>query len=174
MKEHVCALREGNEAAFAYIYNAFVGKVYNFTTLYITDFVEIEDVVQEVFIKLWEMRSAIDENRSIEGLLFIITRNLIFNQSRKSFNEAVFKETLLNTVYEPYYTDNSVEVNDLKKYIEQLIQRLPPRQQEVFRMSRNEGLSHKEIAERLSISEKGVERHISLAVKFLKKKNFSS
>ena len=108
MKEHVCALREGNEAAFAYIYNAFVGKVYNFTTLYITDFVEIEDVVQEVFIKLWEMRSAIDENRSIEGLLFIITRNLIFNQSRKSFNEAVFKETLLNTVYEPYYTDNSV------------------------------------------------------------------
>ncbi len=167
--EKICALKEGDKTAFAEIYNLFVGKVYNFTRLYIKDSAEIEDIVQEVFIKLWEMRHDIDEEKNMDGLLFIITRNLIFNYSRKSFNEVVFKEMFLSVAAEPYSTDDHVEANDLKQYIDKLVSQLPPRQQTAFRMSRTLGMSNKQIAEKLNISEKGVERHISLAIKFLKK-----
>ena len=65
-----------------------------FTSLYINNPFEREEVVQQVFIRLWEKRESIDESVDLDGYLFIITRNMIFNRSRRSFNEKAYKEAM--------------------------------------------------------------------------------
>ena len=144
-------------------------QVYNFSRLYLTTREAAEEVVQEVFVKVWESREFIREDDNFKGLLFIITRNLIFNQSRKNFNENFYKMTMLAAMEQSYDMEAEIDAKNLKEYIDQLIEELPPQRKLIFTLSRNEHLSHKEIAERLAISEKTVENQISAAIRFLRK-----
>ena len=164
-KELIVSLKLGDEAAFTALYRMYWPKVHNFSRLYLSSMAEVEEVVQEVFVKLWEARIFLKENESFKGFLFIITRNIIFNQFRKSFNENAYKTTILSSAEVEYDIEDEMDAADLQAYIKKLISR----QQEVFHLSREEHLSYKEIATRLSISEKTVERHINEALKFLRK-----
>ena len=133
------------------------------------DFSEAEDIVQEVFVKVWESRSLLREDDNFKGFLFVITRNLVFNQFRRSFNENAYKLTVLRSIMPYYNLEEELTAADLQEFIEKMVKELPPRQQEVFNLSRNAHLTYKEISIRLNISEKTVERHINEALKFLKK-----
>ena len=165
----VLQLKEGNENAFTTLYETYWAKVYNFSRLYLTSSTEIEEVVQDVFVKVWEARIFIKENENFKGFLFIITRNIIFNQFRKSFNENAYKLAVLKSASVSYSIEEEMVASDLHIYINKLIEELPPRQQEVFKLSREKHLSYREIAQQLDISEKTVERHINEALKFLRK-----
>lgn len=77
----ILALKNGSEEAFTSLYHKYCDKVYKFCRLYYTNDSTTEEVVQEVFIKLWDIRSYVNENENLEGLLFIITRNMIFSNS---------------------------------------------------------------------------------------------
>lgn len=169
MRNNIQLLKQGNQTVFKCIYDKYWKKVYHFAQLYLTDTFEIEETVQEVFIKLWEHKSMLDENEDLDGLLFIITRNRIFNQARKSLNETAFKNTLEQVEEKYCEIENQMVAEDLNRYINMLVQQLPPRQKETFILSRKRRLSNKEIAERLSISESGVKRNIHEALKFLRK-----
>ena len=158
-KELIRRFKNGDEDAFSFLYKHYWEKVYGFTRLYLVSSEDIAEVVQEVFIKLWEARH----------LLFIITRNMIFNYSRKKLNYSFLKVTVLQAMEQEYEEENKLELSDLKKYLSVLISQLPPRQQEIFRMSREQNLTYKQIAEQLSISEKTVEYHMGLALKYLRK-----
>lgn len=170
-KELILSLKHGNEVAFTALYKIYWPKIYNFAHLYISSTAEVEEIVQEVFVKLWESRELINEEENFAGFLFIITRNIVFHQYRKSFNDKAYRETvLLAANSDTYYgIEDELCASDLKECINQLVSELPPRQQEVFRMSRIEHMSYREISTRLSISEKTVEHHISEALKFLRK-----
>ena len=169
-KELIVSLKLGDEAAFTALYRMYWPKVHNFSRLYLSSMAEVEEVVQEVFVKLWEATYLLErESESFKGFLFIITRNIIFNQFRKSFNENAYKTTILSSAEVEYDIEDEMDAADLQAYIKKLISELTPRQQEVFHLSREEHLSYKEIANRLSISEKTVERHINEALKFLRK-----
>lgn len=165
----ILRLKDGDKDAFELLYNLYWQKVYNFTRLYITHPIEVEEVLQEVFVKLWEVHALIDETKNFEGFLFIITRNLIFNCSRRSFYEDNFQLTLLEAVEESYNVEDELAASELRSYLDSLLEMLSPRQREVFHLSREEHLTYKEIAIRLQISEKTVEHHISYVLKFLKK-----
>lgn len=164
----VIRLKQGDKAAFTALYDQYWRKVHGFVLLYLSSSVEAEEVVQDVFIKLWNIRSFVDEDRNFKGLLFIVTRNIIFNRSRRTFSDSFFKMTALSAVEDSYEIENEFIATDLKQYIDKLVGELSPRQQEVFRLSRDEQLSYREIAERLNLSERTVERHIYDALKYLK------
>lgn len=168
-KELVISLKNGDERAFTALYKLYWSKVYNFSRLYLSSIAEVEEIVQQVFVKVWETRDFLREDEHFKGYLFIITRNLIFNQFRKSFNEKAYRLTVLEASLESYNIEDELNAADLKEFIQRLVCELPPRQQEVFKMSRDAHLTYKEIASRLNISEKTVERHINEAIKFLKK-----
>lgn len=163
------SLKHGNREAFAALYKQYWSQVYNFSRLYLTTREAAEEVVQEVFIKVWESRALIRETDNFKGFLFIITRNLIFNQSRKNFNEDFYKMTVLAALEETYDIDEEIDAKNLGEYIDQLIGELPPQRRLIFTLSRKEYKSYKEIAEQLNISEKTVERQINEAIKFLRK-----
>lgn len=165
----ITKLKQGDEDAFTFLYNQYWRKVYRFSEIYLTDIDEIKEVVQEVFIKLWESREQINEGKNIDGLIFIITRNMIFDHFRKSMNKITIKLTALEVAEKIAIPGEDFETKDLLEHIWKLVSVLPPRQQEVFIMSRRKQMTNKEIAEQLSITEKAVERNLYLALKFIKK-----
>lgn len=111
-------IKQGNSKAFKTIFEQYWNIVYRFTSLYLTDNYEKEEITQQVFIKLWEKRNLLDEEKDLDGLLFIITRNLIFNHIRKSINEEKLAETLRLAEEASNETEKDIEADDLKKYIE--------------------------------------------------------
>ena len=184
MKETIILekVKVGDASAFSLLYDLYWLKVYNFARLYITSSSAISEVVQDVFVKLWESREFLDVTKNFDGFLFMITRNIIFNYSRRYFNELNFKMTVLKGIENSYDIEEELELAkaegesveeeldaaDLKNYIDKLISQLPARRQQIFRMSREEHLSNREIAERCAVSEKAIERQITLALKFIK------
>ena len=171
MKERqiIKSLKEGDREAFSMLYKQYWEKVYHFCGLYLNNRDVAEDVVQEVFIKVWESREFIREDDNFKGLLFVITRNLIFNQHRKNVNEDFYKMTVLSAMDTSYDLEEEITAYNLGEYIDHLIEELPERRRVIFNLSRKEHKSYKEIAFQLNISEKTVENQISEALKFLKK-----
>lgn len=169
-RDTLCQLRKGDKSAFEFLYKHYWAKVFNFTKLYVNSVADAEEIVHDVFLKLWENRMLVNEDKNFEGFLFIVTRNLIFNRARKSFNDSFYNITAIEAAEDSYSIEEELEASELSKYIETLILQLSPRCQEVFRLSREQGLTYKEIAERLGLSERTVEHHISDALKFMKKK----
>lgn len=161
-------VKVGDTTAFELLYHHYWMKVYDFAQLYIITSSEVSEVVQDVFVKVWESRELLDTAKNFDGLLFMITRNIIFNYSRKHFNELNFKLTVLKGIEESYDIEGELEAADLKVYIDKLVSQLPPQRQRIFRMSREQHLSNREIAEQCAVSEKAVERQITLALKFIK------
>lgn len=168
-KELIQKFKEGDEKAFSSIYKLYWEKVYNFSHLYLVSSEDVAEIVQEIFIKLWETRHLVDEEQSFEGFLFIVTRNQIFNYSRKQLNYSFLKMTVLESIEKSYEEEDKLEISDLKQYLSVLISQLPKRQQEIFRLSREQHMTYKQIAEELSISEKTVEYHMTAALKYLRK-----
>lgn len=174
-KELVLALKGGEHQAFIHLYNEYWEQVYDFSRLYVNTVADTEEIVQDVFVKLWESKHLLKENENIKGFLFIVTRNLIFNRTKKRINDNLFKISVLSAFgNENYCNSSSVEedycASQLNIFINRLINSLPEQQKRCFLLSREEDLSYKEIAERLGISPKTVEIHMSKALKFLKDK----
>ena len=169
-QELLLLLKKGDKDAFTALYNKYWNQVYNFCRLYLISKEDAEEVVQEVFTKLWTSRDMIIEDANFKGLLFIITRNLIFNQHRKRVNENYYKVSVLSALENSSYNlENEIEAKDLSQYIDILIEEMPSKRRLIFNLSRKEHKSYKEIAEMLGISEKTVERHIYDSIKYLKK-----
>ena len=167
--ELILLLKQSSKEAFTTLYKKYWKQVYNFSRLYLTSQSVAEEVVQEVFIKVWESRDFLREEENFKGLLFIITRNLIFNIHRKNVNEDFYKITVLSAMESSYDIEEELEAKNLSEYIDLLIAELPPRRREIFNLSRKENKAYKEIALLLNISEKTVENQISEALKYLRK-----
>jgi len=168
-RTYIIALRQGSKEAFTALYNCYWNQVYNFSKLYLIRKETAEELVQEVFTKVWEAREFINENENFKGLLFIITRNLIFNKYRKQLNEDFYKLSVLSAIETAYDIEEEIDAKNLSEYIDMLVDEMPPRRKEIFLLSRREHKSYKEIAEQLNISEKTVENQISEALKYLRK-----
>lgn len=167
-REILTEVKAGNTTVFKHLYDCYWLKVFNFSKLYITSSSAVSEVVQDVFVKVWEMRETFDETKSLDGYLFIITRNTIFNYSRKHFNELAFKMTALRGIENSCNFEEELIAADLKEYIEKLIEQLPPQRRRIFKMSREQHLTNRQIAERCNVTEKAIERQMTLALKYLK------
>lgn len=120
MIDIICQIKQGNSKAFKTIFDRYWSIVYRFTGLYLMDNYEKEKITQQVFIKLWEKRELLDEEKDLDGLLFIITRNLIFNHIRKSINEEKLTETLQLATEASSEIESGIEAEDLKNTLTNL------------------------------------------------------
>lgn len=141
---------------------------FRFSRLYLKNDEDAEDVVQEVFIRLWQIHERIHPDGNFSGLLFIITRNLIFNRFHKQIDPLSFKVSVLAALESSDDIESEVSARDLAEYIDRLIDLMPARQRQVFNMSRREHKSYREIAEELNLSQKTVEAHMHEALRFLR------
>jgi RNA polymerase sigma-70 factor (ECF subfamily) len=164
-------LLQGDRKAFEAVYHRYGGQVFHFFLGMIHDRSAAEDLTQDVFLKIWEKHGVIDPNGHFEAYLFTIARHLLIKESEKRLQNECLKDALRERSIE---ADNSmemeIEAESLRVHIHNYIDQLPPVGKQVFLLSCVHHISHKEIAQRLSIAEKTVETHLYRARQFLRSK----
>lgn len=154
---------EGSETAFSQLFHSFHHQLGDYI-FYLTKSLPLaEEIVQDVFMKIWEKREQLETVNNFGAYLFTISKNQAFNVLRQQAREAVKLQKLASHVT----SEQEVLEPDMEKYfilIDTAVSQLPAQQQKVWLLSRQEGLKHEEIATRLSLSRETVKRHISLAL----------
>jgi RNA polymerase sigma-70 factor (ECF subfamily) len=161
-------LSQGSEPAFTELYNRYKNNVYA-TALKITKSkILAEEVVQDVFLKIWQNQENLAEITNFENYLFIISRNHIFDMIKKIARETTLAVDVnyKNTASED--TDTAIKDDQYNIILNQIIDQLPPQQQKIYKMARWEGLSHQKIGENLGISTETVKKHMAQALKFVR------
>lgn len=167
--EHIISFREGSENTFREIYQYFGPKVYRFAFSFLKEKQQSEEIVQETLIVLWENRQSFDESKALEPYLFTIAKRLVLDQLRKTLSTKSLRERLLVAMSEQHNeTEEQIIFSDMLVFAEKAINELPKQQQVVFKLSRIEGLSYDEIAERLNLSRNTVKNHLVVAAKRLR------
>ncbi len=170
-KQELIALKNGSCQAFEAIYKRYAGKLYNFMmTLSHGDRYMAEEIVQSVFIKLWEVHRELDPEKSILAFLSVIAKNMLMNKYQRQTMEYLYQEFVLNE--EPAcdtLVEKELDAKWLEQFIDELIEQLPPSRKKIFILSRKNDLSTKQIAEIMQISVSTVETQLWLAVKFIRK-----
>ena len=168
-KSFILRLIKGDKLAFNHIFNACNQKLYFFALGYLKSEKDAEEVVQETFLKIWERKEYIDPELSFQAYLFKIAFNFIQKRLIKKMNDEELKHNLAEELVQfDSQTSNMVNYHFLLQHINQLIDKLPPRQKEIVELRKLQGYSTKEISEQLSLAVKTVEAHLTAALKFLK------
>lgn len=168
-KELAVLLTKNDETAFREFYFRYKDKLWHYAFSFLKSKEESDDIVQEIFIRFWELRNFIDTKLSVSSLLYTMVRNRVLNHFRDMDIELQLKRALL--LKHPV-NDDSTEANliftEYQKILTEAIEHLPTQRKRIFNLSRMENKSHKEIAALLGISVSTVQEHISEALKFIK------
>ncbi|MEI3797691.1 MULTISPECIES: RNA polymerase sigma factor [Chitinophaga] len=154
----------GDETAYRQVFNSHWNQVYQVALSFLKTPGEAKDAVQTVFIKLWEKRHKLPEVDNFDAWLFIVARNTIVNilHQQASFVDVHQVE---DTVPENYLTpDSLLEYKQTASLIQDAIAQLPPQQSLIFRLSREQGLTHPQIARELNIAPATVKSHMVRAL----------
>ena len=164
-------LSKDNELSLEELFSYYYPRLYDFSKSFLKLEQGIDDILQEVFIRIWHKRKNIKDPATFNSYIFTITRNLLLNELRSRLNHKNLKDEIQKfSTAQEYSGIEQHDYNELKNKVDKVMGELPGRQKEIFILSRSEGLSHKEIANKLQITTKTVEYHISLAIKSLKAK----
>ena len=165
----IARLRQGDVDSFDTLFLNYSNKLFWFVYGYLKSKEEAEEIVQDVFLKVWDQRHGLDEKRSFSSYLFTIAKNQVFNVLRKKVSEKKYLTFQLNTAEAAHNpVEKELRFREIEKISNEAIEKLPPRRKMVFLLSRDKGMSYQEIANHLGVSIKTVENHMSLALKFLK------
>jgi RNA polymerase sigma-70 factor (ECF subfamily) len=163
------ALKKGNEDAFELLFKKYSGRLYYVAFKYLNDREETLEIVQEVFYKVWLNHQNIRPELPFIPYLSRIAKNLIINQSKRKLIENAFLLQLENNNNDGTgQTENQVIFSEISSLVEKFVNEFPEKRKEIFILSRKKGLTNKEIAVRLNISESTVENHINSALKYLR------
>lgn len=161
-------LSQGSEVAFAQFYNQHRAKIYGVALKLLKSKELAEETVQEVFLKIWLKRKELYKINQIDGYLYMIARNHIFDQLKIAAVEAETRNQLPIYLSHENKTDHLVREKQYKKLLDDLINHLPPQQKTVYQLSREEGLNYDDIAQKLNISPFTAKKHMSQALKFIR------
>ncbi len=168
-KRWVIRLKSGEGKAFEKLYLKYNRKLFNFGYKMLHSKQEAEGLVQDVFLKIWEKRYTLDENHSFSGYLFKIAQNKIYNIFRQRINERYYREYLEEYAESLEHSlEQRFDYKELEKFYNELISRLPEKRKRIFILSRNEGYTYREIAEKLQISENTVDTQIRKSLNFFR------
>jgi RNA polymerase sigma-70 factor (family 1) len=159
-------IAEGCELSFRKLYDLYAARIYTMAFGYLKSTMEAQDVVQEIFIKIWEKRDSLTEVGNFPAYLHVMTRNLLINKLQKKI--PVFSQVGLTQEVIPedrHLPHQQLDYRELTGLISQAIAQLPPRQQQVYCLSREKGLNHQQIAKELGLSYDTVREHMSKALK---------
>jgi RNA polymerase sigma-70 factor (ECF subfamily) len=166
----ILLIQKDDQVAFYNLYERYCRRLYGFVFRYIKQKEDAEEIVQEVFVKIWESRNKIDAYSSFESFLFTIAYNTTISLLRKRTSEKKYLEHLQSLQHPDDLPDliDEIHFNELNERVQLLLNELTPRQKEIYHLSREEGLSHDEIAKKLDISVNTVKKHMANTLAFLK------
>lgn len=166
-------ISEGDEQAFEQLFNLYFEYLHNVAYNRLQSKEAADDIVQDIFADLWNNRESFDIHTSVNSFLFQAVKNKVYKFIRhKSVRE---KERYISRIHNEYYgkspfpnSNEILEEAELKRLVSLHLRELPEKSQQIFSLSREEHLTHQEIAEKLNCSTKTVEYHIVKALKYLR------
>ena len=162
-------LRDGDLASFEEVFNIFQPKLYAFVFRYLKSREDSEEIVQEVFIQIWETKSNLNEKLSFKSYLFTITKNKIIDYFRRKKIDTLSKNYIQNfteLVHDDTHRD--IIYKDFDTTLAKAIEQLPAKRKVIFILSKKFGMSRSEIAKFYNISENTVKNQLQEAINFLK------
>jgi len=170
-------LKAGNQKVFESVYDKFFGPLYSYAREYVIDGEVASEIVQDTFLKLWEIRETIADNTTLQSFLYRITRNNCLNylnhlKVQKKYLDYTYLQKIELELNTGALNDNSADKiisEELERKIEKTIQSLPQKCKQIFLMSRLDEKKYREIAVELGISEKTIENQIQKALKLFRK-----
>ncbi len=169
-KELAYLLTKNDENAFRELYLRYRDKLWYFCYGFLKSEDDASDIVQEVFMRIWESRNFIDPERSLSSFIYTMAKNRILNFFRDMDVEKQVKQALSKkSPIETETAESDLIISEYQQILADAIEQLPPKRKQIFNMSRVDQLSHKEIAIQLNISVNTVQEHISESLRFIKK-----
>ena len=170
-------LRNGDVDSFDQIFKKYGGRLFGFTFSYLKSKEETEGLVQDVFLKVWENRKNLKNESSLKSYLFTIAYHEMCQIFRKKHIHEKFLEESKKSVQSEINLEEQLEYKATLEQINNLIEQLPEKQKLIFKKSRQEGKSTKEIAKEMNLAPGTIDNQISAALKFLRNhisdKNFA-
>jgi len=159
----------GDSNAFSEVYELFQDKIFVFAYSLTKDRNIAEEIVQQVFLKLWEKRSQIDANQPFDAYIKRITYNLIIDFFRKIRRDNVLQEALQkNMEMLPNTSEDIIASKQLEIIYRNAIELLPPQKKRAYLLAKDESLSYKEIGEKMKLSKNTVRNHMTVAIQFIR------
>ena len=156
---------EGDEKAFTELFDLYLGKLKPFVERLTPSPADAREIIQETFIKLWLNRDKLSQVSNISGYIFRIAANQYHMAVRKSLLQDKTLHGYTTTIpHAGNSTERTVRLNELQRLIEEAIQQLPMKRQQIFRLSRQEGMTIAEIARALGLSPKTVKNTLFTAL----------
>jgi len=169
--ELVERLQKGDVEAFDLIYEKYSGKLYAFGLKYLKSTEEAEELVQSVFLKLWENYKILKKELSFKSYLFTIAYNDICKLFRKrNYRQKFIDDTLYENSQFSSEIEEGIDYHSVLEQVELIVNKLPEKQKTIFLKSRKEGKSTKEIAEEVGLSPGTVDNYISESLKFIRRR----
>lgn len=156
-------LKDGDKKAFRALFERYYPMFISFSRKMLKDEATAEDMIQNVFMKIWVGRENLNEDKNFRNYLLVSVRNEIYQYFRHAFkieDSGKCPEVIDGSMN----IETDMSVRELQKNIAAVISAMPQRRREIFNMSRHEKLSNKEIAQRLGLSVRTVEKHIENAL----------
>jgi len=169
-KELVKKLKDGDSFAFEVLFYKYRNKIKGFALKIVPAQIDPEEIVQEVFVRVWLKKEAIDPEKDFQSYLFSIAKHLVLDHLKSAVNRKLYfvGEHFQQDLLDDEGLESSIS-EETEEKLQKLINEIPERRREIFRLSRFEGLSYKQISERLNISENTVDSQIRNALAFLRK-----
>ena len=171
-KKYIIGLQKGSYSDFNKLYDLYADRLYGFAYNLTHSSEMAEEIVQEVFLKIWQMREHLSPEYSFRSFLFTIAKNKFLNDLRNRLTLISYYEYITKLDDATERGENSTEsefnFNELNEQVLQSKDKLSKRQKMIFEMSKEEGLSNQEIALKLGISEQSVRNQLSSALKVLR------
>lgn len=172
-KELLEVLKCGEISAFEYIYTTYYDSLLNYADRILNDLETARDVVQQMYYKIWEGRELLNISLSVKAYLFKSVyhgclNTLVHKKNIQKYEQEQLADLYFSNVIQSPEAEMELWQADIAKALDEAIASLPEKCREVFVLSKVEGLKNREIAEKLNISEKTVERHITIALSKLR------
>ncbi|CAD0002197.1 RNA polymerase sigma factor [Flavobacterium salmonis] len=162
------SLRNGDEKAYTYLIDSYHHKLCVYANSLVKNIYSAEDIVQNVFIKVWEQRARLKSDHAIKSFLYKLAYNEFIDLYRKNQSLFSLEKTYHDALNSVVLEDDSESFQRILKVVNKEIESLPPKCREVFILSKKEGLTNIEIAEHLDVSIKTVEAQITKAFSILR------
>lgn len=170
-QELTLLLKKGDQTAFETIYQRYYRVLYIHAFKKLRDEEEAKDIIQELFTTLWVKRETVLQDTNFTAFLYTMVRNRVLDFYAHKVVTTKYVDSLQEFIdRDPKAADDRIHEKELLEFIQLEIEALPAKMREVFQLSRNENLSHKEIADKLGISEQTVSKQVSNALKTLRQK----
>jgi len=162
-------LAAGREEAFTQLYLRYSPTIYNALMVYIKDEHQADDLLQNVFVRLWEKRGELTAIQSLENYLFILARNLVLNHiKRKAIEENVHQVLRSRLPESADSTENRMLEVEYKRLLREAIDALPPQQKQVYLMATDASMTYDEMAVNMELSKLTIKKHLELARKSIR------